>query len=137
MKSCITPNCVELYHFVVVCIVDLSDPDIVKKWRYLTHLDKGDLIMADTGFVIQDELASVEAKLTLPHSMNGKKQFTKEESDKNNKIASLREHVERYMERLKNWHFFDRPLPITMSDIASDAWIVVACFSNFLSLIVG
>ena len=71
--------------------------------------------MADTGFVIQDELASVEAKLTLPHFMNGKKQFTKEESDKNKKIASLREHVERYMERLKNWHFFDRPLPITMS----------------------
>lgn len=60
--------------------------------------------MADTGFVIQDELSSVEAKLTLPHSMNGKKQFTKEESDKNNKIASLREHVERCMERLKNWH---------------------------------
>ena len=60
--------------------------------------------MADTGFVIQDELASVEAKFTLPHSMNGKKQFTKEESDNNNKIASLREHVERCMERLKNWH---------------------------------
>ena len=115
----------------------ISDPVIVKKWGYLTHLDKGDLIMADTGFVIQDELASVEAKLTLPHFMNGKKQFTKEESDKNKKIASLREHVERYMERLKNWHFFDRPLPKTMSDIASDAWIVVACFSNFLSLIVG
>lgn len=60
----------------------ISDPVIVKKWGYLTHLDKGDLIMADTGFVIQDELASVEAKLTLPHFMNGKKQFTKEESDK-------------------------------------------------------
>lgn len=60
--------------------------------------------MADTGFVIQDELASAEAKLTLPHFMNGKKQFAKEESDKNNKIASLREHVERCMERKKNWH---------------------------------
>ena len=62
--------------------------------------------------------------------------FTKEELEHNKKIASLRIHVERYMERLKNWHFFDRPIPISMSDIASDTWIVVACFSNFLPPIV-
>ena len=68
--------------------------------------------------------------------MKGKKQFTKEESEHNKKIASLRIHVEQYMERLKNWHFFDRPIPISMSDIASDTWIVVACFSNFLPPIV-
>ena len=102
----------------------------------MTHLNKGDLVTADKGFVVQDELTSVGAMLTLPHFMNGKKQFTIEESDQNKKIASLRIHVERYMERLKNWHFFDRSPPITMSDMASYALIVVACFSNFLPLIV-
>ena len=60
--------------------------------------------MADKGFLIQDELASVGAKRTLRHFMNGKKQFTKEESDHKKKIASLRIHVERYMQRLKTWH---------------------------------
>ena len=45
----------------------ISDPEIVKQSWYLTHLNKGDLVMADKGFVIQDELASVGAKLTLPH----------------------------------------------------------------------
>ena len=64
--------------------------------------------------------------------MNGKKQFTKEESDHNKKIASLRIRVEGYMERSKNWHLFDKPILISVSDIASDAWIVIACFSNFL-----
>ena len=93
--------------------------------------------MADKGFVIQDELASFWAKLTLPHFMNGKKRFTKEESDHNKKIASLRIHVKRYMQRSKNWHLFDKPILTSMSDIASDAWIVIACFSNFLPPIVS
>lgn len=53
--------------------LSISDPEIVKQ--------SGCLVMADNGFVIQDELASVGAKLTLHHFMNGKKQFTKEESD--------------------------------------------------------
>ena len=96
--------------------------------------------MADNGFVIQYELASFGATLTLPHFMNEKKQFTKEESDHNKKqkkIASLRIHVERYMERSKNWHLFDKLVLISMSDIASNAWIVIACFSNFLPPIVS
>ena len=114
----------------------ISDPEIVKQSGYLTHLRRGDLVMADKGFKIQDERASFGAKLALPHFMKGKKQFTKEESEHNKKVASLRIHMERFMERLKNWHFFDRPIPISMSDIASDTWIVVACFSNFLPPIV-
>ena len=93
--------------------------------------------MADKGFTIQDELAEVGAKLAMPHFLKGKAQFSKQESDHNKKIASLRIHVERYMERLKNWHFFDRPVPITISTIASDVWVVVACLSNFLPPIIA
>ena len=109
----ITPNGVVSFFSDFYC-GSISDPEIVKQSGYLTHLSKGDLVMVDKGFVIQDELASGGAKLTLPHFMNGKKQFTKEASDYNKKIASLRIHVERYMERLKNWHFFDRPIPISL-----------------------
>lgn len=91
---CITLNgivsfCSDLYCGFISC------PEIVKQLGYLTHLNKGDLVMAANGFVMQDELASVEAKLTLPHFINGMKQFTKEESDHNKKIASLRIHVEK------------------------------------------
>ena len=85
------------------------------------------------GFTIQDDLASVGAKLTMPHFLKGKKQFTKSESKHNKKIASLQIHVERYMERIKNWLIFDRPVPVSMSDIASDIWFVVVCLSNFLT----
>ena len=87
--------------------------------------------MADKGFTIRDYLVAVGGHLVLPPFLKAKQQFTKEEAEHNRKIASLRIHVERYMERLKNWHFFDRRIPISLSDIASDIWVVVACLSNF------
>ena len=87
--------------------------------------------MADKGVLIQDQLAEVGASLDIPHFLEGRSQFTVEESKHNNKIACLRIHVERCMERLKNWHIFDRSMPISLADIASDIWIVVVCISNF------
>ncbi|XP_015778402.1 PREDICTED: uncharacterized protein LOC107356291 [Acropora digitifera] len=132
----ITPNGVVSFSSDLYC-GSISDPEIVRKSGYLTYLNRGDVVMTDKGFTIQDELASVGAKLAMPHFLKGKKQFTKAESEHNKKIASLRIHVERYMERIKNWHIFDRPIPISMSDIASDIWIVVVCLSNFLPPIVS
>ena len=86
--------------------------------------------MADKGFTIRDELAAVGRCLVLPHFLSGKRQFSQEEAEHNKEIASLRIHVDRYMERLKNWHIFDRPIPISLSDIASDIWELVVCLSN-------
>ena len=63
--------------------------------------------------------------------LSDKGQFSLQECEQNKTIASLRIHVERYMESLKNWHFLDRVIPISCANIASDAWIVVVCLSNF------
>lgn len=72
-------------------------------------LEQDDEIMADKGFLIQDELAAVGATLIIPAFLKGKQQFSKEEGEKNKKVASLRVHVERCMERIKNWHMFQFP----------------------------
>jgi len=56
--------------------------------------------MADKGFTIRGELAGVEGCLVLPYFLSGKRQFSQEEAEYNKKIASLRIHVERYMEKL-------------------------------------
>ena len=66
----ITPNGVVSFCSDLYC-GSISDPEIVKKSGYLQHLNRGDLVMADKGFTIQDELASVGAKLALPHFMKG------------------------------------------------------------------
>ena len=109
----------------------------MEKSGVYNHLHKGDLVMADKGFLIKDQLARVGARLAMPHFLSHKGQFSPQECELNKKVASLRIHVERYMKCQKNWHFFDRVIPISCANIASDAWIVVACLSNFLPPIIS
>ena len=132
----ITPNGVVSFASELYC-GSISDPEIVEKSGFYNHLHKGDLVMADKGFLIKDQLARVGARLAMPHFSSHKGQFSPQECELNKKVASLRIHVERYMERLKNWHFFDRVIPISCANIASDTWIVVACLSNFLPPIIS
>jgi len=42
--------------------------------------------MADKGFNVQDELASVGATLVIPHFLKGKKQFSDAECNRNKSI---------------------------------------------------
>ena len=88
-------------------------------------LAPGDGVMADKGFNIKDELASVGAVLEIPSFLKKGTQFTEEEINKNKAIASLRIHVERQMERIKNWHILDRRMPITMAPYASDIVVII------------
>ena len=107
-----------------------SDQEIIVKSNFLDILAPGDGVMADKGFNIKDELASVGAVLEIPSFLKKGTQLTEEEINKNKAIASLRIHVERQMERIKNWHILDRRMPITMTPYASD--IVVIISANFL-----
>ena len=80
----------------------ISDKKITVKSGLLNHLQQDVEVMADKGFLIQDELASVGAVLTMPAFLKERKQFqfSKEEAAKNKKVACLRVHVERCMERI-------------------------------------
>lgn len=109
-----------------------SDKEITEISKFLDILKSGDAVMADKGFNVQDELASVGVTLVMPHFLKGKTQFSSEECNNNKSIASLRIHVERLMERIKNWHILDRRIPITMAPYASDMLFVIGALSNFL-----
>ena len=51
----------------------ISDPaDIVKRSGYLEKLKKGDVVMADKGFLIQDDLSHVGASLLMPNFLKRK-----------------------------------------------------------------
>jgi hypothetical protein len=103
-----------------------SDKEITMMSGFLQTLTEGDEVMADKGFNIQDELASVGASLVAPAFLKSKQQ-----SDRNKTIASLRIQ-ERLMERIKNWHILDRKIPISMAPYASDMVVVIGALSNFL-----
>ena len=127
----------------VVCFVSeffpgsTSDKEITVKSGFLNKLQVGDQVLADKGFNCQDELASVGATLVIPAFLKQNKQFTTQQGEHNKTVAGLRVHVERLMERLKNWHVFDHRIPISLHTFASDMLIVVTALSNFHPPLIG
>ena len=84
--------------------------------------------MADRGFDIQDELAIRGVRLNILPFLKGKSQLSESELVETRRIASVRIHVERAMERIKNFHILDQIIPSSMSNIA---FFVCAVLSNF------
>lgn len=63
----------------------ITDKEITVKSGFLALLEQDDEIMADKGFLVQDEIAAVGATLIIPAFLKGKQQFSKEEGEKKRK----------------------------------------------------
>ena len=109
----------------------ISDKELTRRCGILEWLEEGDSVMADRGFDIQDDLALLGVKLNIPPFLKGKQQLTQQELVETRRIASLRIHVERAMEQIKNFHIFDRPLPPSFRDTANQVFFVCAVLTNF------
>ena len=110
----------------------ITDRKLTQKSGLLDLVERGDGIMADRGFDIQDDLTPLGVKVNIPPFMRGKKQLDSAEMIETRRIASLRIHVEREMERIKNYHIFDRVIPATLTNVAEQMFFVCAVLTNFL-----
>jgi len=79
--------------------------EITQKSGLIEKLQYGDAITADRGFTIQEMLACKGVKVNVPPFMNESGQFNESELLETRRIASLRIHVERAMERIKTTTF--------------------------------
>ena len=70
----------------------------------MEKLQPEDAIMADKGF---NMLASKGVRVNVPPFMNDSGQFEEHELLETRRIASLRIHVERAIERINNYHIID------------------------------
>ena len=109
----------------------LSDRELTRRSGILSLLQKGDSVMADRGFDIQDFLTPLGVKLNMPPFLRGKQQLNSSEMIETRRVASLRIHVERAMERIKNYHIFDKTLPSSLTDVANQIFFVCAVLCNF------
>ena len=109
----------------------ISDKELTHRSGLMDLLEVGDSVMADRGFDIQEELALLGVRLNIPPFLRGKKQLSSNELVETRRIASLRIHVERAMEQIKNFHIFDRPLPPSFRDTATQVFYVCAVLTNF------
>ena len=73
----------------------------------MSRFDAGDTIMADKGLDVYDLFRSHDIELNLPPFLRGIYQFSEEQLVETRRIASLRIHVERAIERIKNYCILD------------------------------
>lgn len=108
----------------------ISDKEITKTSGILPLLESGDEVMADKGFIIEDLLSGVGAKLIIPPFKHSA-QFTREDTEKTQAIARLRIVVERVIGRIKSNHIWDSPVPLTLMGPVSQIWHNCCVMVNF------
>lgn len=107
-----------------------SDKSIVKDSELLSHLNAGDLILADKGFTIHDILPP-GVHLNLPPFLYGKPkcQFTEAEARYTRDLARARIHVERANQRIKTFHIL-KNFPVHYRPFATRLFRVCCCLVN-------
>ena len=88
------------------------------------RLEQGDSVMADKGFTIEHLCEARGAILNIAPFLRNDKQLSSEDLVKTRRIASLRIHVERAMERIKIFHILDF-IPSSLGDIAEQLFLCV------------
>ncbi|XP_052791238.1 uncharacterized protein LOC128225206 [Mya arenaria] len=125
----ISPNGVVT--FVSDCWVGCtSDKKLTEKCGLLDLLEEGDAIMVDKGFTITDLTTPRGIHLIIPPFKQKGKQFSKREVLLTKDIASLRIHVERQMERIKNFRILHGNIPITQSRRISKVFKICTYLTN-------
>ena len=112
----------------------ISDKELTKRSGLLKLLERGDDIMADRGFDIA-HLMPDGVGLNIPPFLGSRSQLDEEEVVETRRIASVRIHVERAMERIKNFritHF----IPSMVCPLAEEIVFVCAFLSNYMDPLV-
>ena len=102
----------------------ISDREIVERSGVLDlPFDDGDGVMADKGFTI-DNLLPLGVSLNIPPFLGHYDQMPPEDVVETQVIASLRIHVERAINKIKNVHIWDRVTPLSLFPILNQMWTV-------------
>ncbi|CAC5416186.1 unnamed protein product [Mytilus coruscus] len=110
---------------------NVSDRHIVQHDEFLPKLSKGDVIMANKGFTVED-LLPANVGLNMPPRVSTKKQMSHLEFFKTNSIASARIVVEMKMEQIKNYNILNSRLPISEAHLSEQMIFICAAFTNLL-----
>ena len=121
----------EIIHVSALFEGSISDKELVKRSGLFPLLEPGDQLMTDKGFDIKDILEPIGCEITIPAFLSSKGQFSKEELLHNKKIHNVHVHVERAIRRVKEFHFLDNVVPLTVAGIINQIWTVSCLITNF------
>ena len=115
----------------------ISDKQIVERSGFLEilrqkvisgEIKKGDAIMADKGFDIQNDLKKLDLKLNIPPFLKDKVGFEEDDVIKTQTVARHRIHVESKIRRFRIFHSI---IPVAMFGSINQIWSVACLLSNF------
>ena len=116
----------------------VSDKGITLKCGFLNHIEYGDIVLADRGFNIQDDLAVIGARLEIPSFTKGKSQLSRAEVEKSRTLSRKCIHVERVIGQLrKKYKIVQQTLPMTLIKKPSDQELATILIKYCLSLLLS
>ena len=113
----------------------ISDRNITVKSGLVDKLEPNDDCMADIGFNIRDLVTKKRATLNIPPFSKGKQLSTKA-CTKTRRIAAVRIHVERAIQRLKGFKILQGVMPISLAAVSDQTVTVCAALCNLLKPLV-
>lgn len=108
----------------------ISDREIVLRSGILfQEFEDGDSVMADKGFQIQDILP-LGVNLNIPPFLGGNSQMSAEDVVRTQQTASVRIHVERAINKMKNFRIWEGVVPLSLFGVVNQMWSVCAFLCN-------
>lgn len=108
----------------------ISDREIVTRSGFLDlKFDDKDSVMADKGFTIGD-LLPLGVSINYPPFLGMNDQMPKEDVISTQQIASVRIHIERAINLIKNYHIWDGDVPLSLIGVVNQMWSVCAFLCN-------
>lgn len=108
----------------------ISDREIVIRSGFLAQeFSEGDSVMADKGFTIQD-LLPLGTSLNIPPFLGQFEQMSPENVIRTQQIASVRIHVERAINRIKNYRIWNGVIPLSLFGLVNQMWSICSFLSN-------
>ena len=109
----------------------ISDREIFVKSQMVNFMEPGDLVIADRGFLIKDILQQHNIELNIPPFLNGRTRLTAAEEILTKRIARVRIHVERAIERMKKFKIIGKKVPLVFKPIVSQMVHVIGFLVNY------
>lgn len=103
---------------------------------FLDLIEPYDLILADRGFTIREDLLFRRASLEIPPPSAGLQQMARSNVLRTKRVANARIHVERAINRIKWFKILSSVLSVSLIPLFDDILLICSCLCNLLEPLV-
>ncbi|GFQ64803.1 THAP-type domain-containing protein, partial [Trichonephila clavata] len=131
----ITPNAAISFISELYC-GNISYKQLFIESKLMNHLEPNNIVMADKGFLIANELESIGCRLQCPIFLEDTIQLDIPEMVGNSKLSNEQVTVERAIERIKQYKYFQGKLPYGSLHTVNRVFFIASMSCNFHKKIV-